>query len=99
MNVCRHCQRRPINRPRGLCWSCYYLPGVRELYPSTSKFARRGIGNFNGLAPPPAFPTTAAPGSPEKVDVLADRARMLQDLWHPMDALTARPMAKVLMAG
>ena len=50
---CRHCHEGPVNRPRGLCWSCYYRPGVRDLYPSTSKFARRGEGNFNGLAPLP----------------------------------------------
>ena len=36
--LCRHCNRVPSNRPRGLCWSCYYKPGVRDLYPSTSKF-------------------------------------------------------------
>ena len=46
--VCRHCSKSKVNRPRGLCWSCYYTPGVRDLYPSTSKFARRGVGNFTG---------------------------------------------------
>src|SRR5713101_5531462 len=51
---CRHCQRVESNRPRGLCWSCYYRPGVRELFPSTSKFARRGLGNGNTVAPLPA---------------------------------------------
>ena len=40
MPVCRNCNRGPVNRPRGLCWSCYYTPGVRDQYPSTSKFAR-----------------------------------------------------------
>jgi len=29
--ICRHCQKSKVNRPRGLCWSCYYRPGVREL--------------------------------------------------------------------
>ena len=46
--LCRHCKRVQSNRPRGLCWSCYYTPGVREKYPSTSKFARRGVCDFNG---------------------------------------------------
>jgi hypothetical protein len=36
--ICRHCRKRPVNRPCGLCWGCYYAPGVKELYPSTSKF-------------------------------------------------------------
>ena len=44
---CRHCHRVESNRPRGLCWSCYYTPGVRGQYPSTSKYARRGVSDFN----------------------------------------------------
>jgi hypothetical protein len=84
--LCRHCRSAKVNRPRGLCWTCYYTPGVKELYPSTSKYARRGVGNFNGVPPLPAEPTTAPPGSPEKAAVLAERARLQQSLWHPLDA-------------
>jgi hypothetical protein len=84
--LCRHCHRVPSNRPRGLCWSCYYTPGVRDLYPSTSKFARRGVGDFNGRACLPPLPTAALPGTPEKVAVLIERARLRQGLWHPADA-------------
>lgn len=83
--ICRHCQQSKVNRPRGLCWSCYYRPGVRELYPSTSKFARRGVGNFAGAAPLPTVPTASAPGSPERLAVLEGRARLGQTLWHPAD--------------
>ena len=64
--MCQHCHAAPISRPRRLCWACYYTPGVRDLYPSTSKFGRRGVGNFNGSPPLPAFPTPALPGSPDK---------------------------------
>ena len=84
--VCRNCKSGKVNRPRGLCWSCYYTPGVKEQFPSTSKYARRGVGNFNGNAPLPAIPTTAAPGSPEKLEVLAMRAKLKQSIWHPLDA-------------
>lgn len=42
MNVCRHCNTGKVNRPRGLCWACYYTPGVKELYPVTSKYAPKG---------------------------------------------------------
>jgi hypothetical protein len=59
---------------------------VRELYPSTSKFARRGLGNGNVFVPLPPVPTTAAPGSPEKVTILEQRARLGVSLWHPADA-------------
>jgi hypothetical protein len=90
--LCRHCQKVKSNRPRGLCWSCYYTPGVREKFPSTSKFARRGVGDFCGRARLPQ-PTDALPGTLEKVAVLEERARCGQALWHPLDATleTARP--------
>ncbi len=84
--LCRHCGRIRPSRPRGLCWSCYYTPGVRDQYPSTSKFARHGIEDFNGRVPLPPFPTAAMPGTPEKVAVLEERARMRVSLWHPLDA-------------
>jgi len=86
MSVCKHCERSKVNRPRGLCWSCYYTPGVKDMYPSTSKFARRGVGNITGNAPTAPKPTCAAPGSPEKMAVLEERARKHQALWHPQDA-------------
>jgi hypothetical protein len=84
---CQHCQKAQASRPRQLCWICYYKPGVRGLYPSTSKFARRGLGNFYVRSPLPAFPTNALPGSPEKIAVMHERARLKQCLWHPDDAI------------
>lgn len=86
MILCRNCHQSKPNRPRGLCWSCYYKPGVRDRYPSTSKFARRGVGDYNGKSPLPPFGTPARPGSPEKVAILEQRARMRLSLWHPGDA-------------
>jgi hypothetical protein len=84
--LCRHCNRVPSNRPRGLCWSCYYRPGVRDLYPSTSKFARRGVADRVGRVPLPDEATDAVPGSEAKVLILIERARKRQSLWHPDDA-------------
>jgi hypothetical protein len=84
--LCRHCGKVPSSRPRGLCWSCYYTPGVREQHPSTSKFAHRGLGNFNGQPGQLPSPTRALPGSPEKVAVLEQRVLQKQSLWHPNDA-------------
>ena len=83
---CRHCQKNRVTRPRGLCWTCYYTDGVRDRYPSVSKYGHRGIGNFNGAGARPAFPTSAAPGSPEKLAILAQRAQLRQSLFHPDDA-------------
>jgi hypothetical protein len=59
---------------------------VRDQYPSTSKYARRGVSDFNGRTAQAAQPTNALPGSPEKVAVLAERARLGLSLWHPLDA-------------
>ncbi len=84
--LCRHCNKRPVCRPRRLCWHCFYAPGVRDLYPSTSKFGRRGPGNFHGNVPLPPFPTAALPGSPEKIAILEQRAQQRQELFHPEDA-------------
>lgn len=86
---CRHCHHTRVNRPRGLCWSCYYAPDVRDRYPTISKFGRRGPGNFHGQLPLPQRPTEALPGSPEKVAVLEERVRLHFQLWHPRDAASA----------
>ena len=84
--LCRHCHNRKPNRPRGLCWTCYYAPGVRDQYPIDSRFATAGVRDFNGRRPLPRRPTNALPGTPEKVKVLCERARLFQTLWHPLDA-------------
>jgi hypothetical protein len=82
--VCRHCRLRMVCRPRGLCWVCYYAPGVRYLYPSDSPSARRGLGNSQERLPLPT-PTKVPPGE-ERVPVLASRAEAGLELWHPLDA-------------
>jgi hypothetical protein len=84
--VCRHCGQGRATRPRGLCWTCYYTPGLRDRYPSTSKYGQRGLADFNGRTAMPAAPTRALPGTPEKIAVLQQRALMRQSLWHPDDA-------------
>lgn len=87
MSQCRHCQRERKSIKRGLCWKCWYTPGVRELYPSTSKHAKRGVGvgGANSYAMP-ASPTSALPGTPEKVEELCKRALMGTAIFHPEDA-------------
>jgi hypothetical protein len=56
---------------------------VRALHPSTSRYARRGVGHDGGGVPLTA--TDAAPGTEAKVRVLEERARLGVDLWHPDD--------------
>lgn len=91
--LCRHCQQANVARPRGLCWVCYYTPGVRELHPSTSKFGRRGLGLGAARTLPP-WSTGALPGTPEKIAVLAQRAALRQELWHPDDATLLTRLAQ-----
>jgi hypothetical protein len=74
-----------VSRPRGLCWNCYYTPGIRDRYLSTSRHASRGQGNIRGNAKPAESPTRARPGSQAKIAVLEQRARDGQELWHPDD--------------
>ena len=73
--ICRHCSKKKINRPRGLCWTCYYSP-VRDLYgapnPKTAKYAGFAKTAVNtGYAPSRPVPahmlTSAEPGSEDKI--------------------------------
>jgi hypothetical protein len=94
--ICLRCQMKKPNRPRGLCWSCYYTPGVREQFPSTSKFTRRGVGISYGNAPLADFPTDAEPGTEAKIMILMERAARRRALFHPLDltsiAAQSRPL-------
>jgi ribosomal protein L37E len=83
---CRHCGRQRVNRPRGLCWTCYYTPSIRARYASTSKFARRGIADIANGAAKPSEATGALPGTDEKLRILSERAERHESLWHPLDA-------------
>lgn len=84
--LCRHCKRNKLTKPRGLCFTCYHTPGVRELYPSHSKYARLGIGLGCKPSRKPAKPTLHPPGTPEKLAVMETRAGRNESLFHPKDA-------------
>lgn len=92
-SLCLHCNSKPANRPRRLCWACYYTTGVRGLYPSTSKYASRGHGHHAGLGlkPLPAEATAAEPGSEAKILVLMERCRSDHALHHPDDVMCGPP--------
>lgn len=86
LTACRHCHTGRGNRAKGLCWRCSRSPDVRDRYPSTSKYTRRGLGHFSGVAPLPTEPTLHPPGSAGKLAVMSERARRKQCLFHPDDA-------------
>lgn len=83
---CRHCGLHSRSRPKGLCWRCSVTPAIREQYPAAdNKFARLGEGIGNGRVTEPE-PTTALPGSAEKVAILEKRVAARQSLFHRGDA-------------
>lgn len=86
---CLHCGGRLISRPRGLCHRCYYDVEIRERYEFldpelAEKYLEHGTGLEPALTEP--TPTTARPGTPEKVEVMAARAARGEWLFHPLDA-------------
>jgi hypothetical protein len=83
---CRHCGASHVTRPKGLCGTCYYTPGVRQLYPSAARPHGHGVTRPHDARPLPDHPTTALPGSPEKIAVLEQRAALGVALWHPLDS-------------
>ena len=85
--LCRHCNRVPSNRPRGLCWSCYYRPGVRESVPVHEQVRPpRRRGPASAACRCPDAPTERLPGSPEKVLILMEAPASARACWHPADA-------------
>ena len=54
--MCQRCHEKAAVRPRGLCWTCYYTPGVRDQFSSGSKYAKRGLGEIRTAAPPQYIP-------------------------------------------
>lgn len=88
VKLCRHCRSRKANRSRGLCWTCYYTPGLRDLYPPASRhYGCRLVDDFCRPALLPE-PTDELPG-PDKVPVLEERAARGLALFHPEDARRA----------
>lgn len=85
--ICVYCNRRKANRPRQLCWSCYYTPGVRESSQMirSDSTRRPPTADYNGPSKLPVDSTQATPGSEEKIAVMEERALRGESLWHPDD--------------
>ncbi len=88
---CIHCKRNSGCRPRGLCTTCYRKPDILSLYPIASKYARRGLAGGTrwrtepDSLPLPPEPTSAIPGSLEKMLVMQNRALQGYSIFHPLD--------------
>lgn len=86
--ACRHCRIRQVSRARGLCFRCSRDAAIRNLYPTTSKYANKGIsadGEDDFEPQPCPEPTEAIPGTEAKLAVLEARAAARVELWHGGD--------------
>lgn len=87
---CRHCKQMRLLRPRDLCSTHYEDLAIRALYPTRrapSNNRGAGLDDVPGVVPyslPPS-PTLAAPGTEEKLRVMAERLKKRQSLSHPDD--------------
>ena len=81
--LCRHCRTTKVTRPRGLCWHCYNLPGVRDLYPVGARPNPADTTEAKRLP----TPTPAPQGTEAKVAELEQRVQRGEQLWHPDDNL------------
>lgn len=81
--LCGHCQARVVSRPRGLCVHCYNIPKIRAT--RVSKNAEHYIEKATKIDST-WVPTTALPGSEEKIAIMQKRFARRQPIFHPKDA-------------
>ena len=86
--LCRHCGKKIAKRPGGLCWTCYYAPGIRAMYPT-----RRRNQYVSFEMPIPLCkdgfdyaPTGCPAGSEDKIEVMRERVAYGLPVCHPEDA-------------
>lgn len=79
--TCAHCGRETHLRPRQLCFSCYFTPHIRDLYPPLVEHGKDWYSDRTSANQPCAF----EPGSPEKIAEMARRYENGEPLHHPKD--------------
>lgn len=84
---CVHCRSNLVQRPRGLCVRCYSDLDIRLATPCKLPYGNRGLRLDNDGPTPTDLPTptTAIPGTPEKIAILRERAASRKLLFHPED--------------
>ena len=79
-SLCRHCEKRQIDRARALCSTCYCNSDIRNLYPPAMRSLAKRDTSYQSV------PTEALPGTADKMLVMQDRASHGVDIFHPKDA-------------
>lgn len=90
---CKHCSKHRLHKARGLCSGCFYQH--RDKYPILKPRLRNTAVCF---IVPDRFPepTFHLPGTPEKIEVLCQRAASHQYLWNPFDAVHPKDEGRFL---
>jgi hypothetical protein len=90
---CLHCsEASTVRRRRGLCRECYGNAAIRAKYPQVrgGKISESGRGSTadrdDGNFSKPVTPTSAQPGSEERIQVLMKRAADRQPVYVRGDA-------------
>lgn len=76
--VLRHCERCGNSFPVAIRSKVLLCKSCRQIDDPLDRVDFQPV--------PCAAPTSALPGTPEKIAVLAQRRAAGQDLWHPLDA-------------
>lgn len=85
---CLHCHREGVRiLTTGICRLCHSVLEVRIQYLPSAKPVKevKGPGRSRIRRKEPV-PTSALPGTEEKVRILIERAMRDEELWHPDDA-------------
>lgn len=92
--ICKECNRDRRAYARGLCQQCHMRPEIRAKYESDLSRQRRGLNPLDRLTREPT-PTTAPPGSEEKILVLIRRMENGEKLFSEDDeqTLSRKPTA------
>lgn len=99
IRICAHCKERKNIIARGCCSTCYHNPAIVKNYPKQNRGPKKGfrhVGDMKWFRPKqlgekrgrmPDEPTTALPGTEEKMMVMRARLERGEHLYHPRDAV------------
>lgn len=92
---CAHCgEQRTKERIRRLCRRCHSEPEIRARYAPIRDTSASDLLRPRSHFPDPAEPSAAPPGSFEKLQVMHDRARRGEKIFHPQDLQLSTPLTE-----
>lgn len=95
--ICPNCTACDFDGRKRRCPACGSLVHPLSTVTDKKKYARRGPGVGRFRCRPASSPTSALPGSEEKIRVFEERVARGEDIFHPDDA-QAEPLKRVCYA-